>query len=86
MKSSQSMTDVKTLRARARQQIDHGALTPGYKAKPEAVIQMLNEHSQRRSSVYFATNGTISWPRASARRASRPSSSSMPPRNSPMQT
>ena len=43
MKNSQVMTDVKTLRARARQQIDNGALTPGYKAKPEVVIQMLNE-------------------------------------------
>src|SRR6185295_15228852 len=43
MKSTSPLTDVETLRARARQQIDEGAKTPGYKAKPEAVIQMLND-------------------------------------------
>jgi len=43
MKSSSPLTDVETLRARARHQIDEGAKTPGYKANPEAVIQMLND-------------------------------------------
>src|SRR6185295_13633401 len=37
------LSDIETLRARARQHIDEGAVTPGYKAKPEAIIQLLNE-------------------------------------------
>lgn len=37
------MTDVKTLRARARQGIEHGAVTAGYQAKVETVIKLLNE-------------------------------------------
>ncbi len=36
-------TDVKTLRARARQGIEDGAMTAGYKAKVGTVIRMLNE-------------------------------------------
>lgn len=37
------LTDVKTLRARARQGIEGGAMTAGYKAKVETVIKLLNE-------------------------------------------
>ena len=37
------LTDVKTLRARARQGIEDGAMTAGYKAKVETVITLLNE-------------------------------------------
>jgi len=37
------LTDVKTLRARARQGIEDGAVTAGYKAKVETVIKLLNE-------------------------------------------
>ena len=37
------LTDVKTLRARARQHIEHGPVTPGYKADRETVIKILNE-------------------------------------------
>ena len=37
------LTDVKTLRARARQGIEDGAMTAGYKAKAETVITLLNE-------------------------------------------
>jgi bacterioferritin len=37
------LTDVKTLRARARQHIEQGAVTPGYKAKAETVVKILNE-------------------------------------------
>lgn len=36
-------TDVKTLRQRARQDIEPGAVTPGYAADRHAVVQMLNE-------------------------------------------
>lgn len=43
MKTGQFMTDIHTLRARARQHIEEGAMTPGYQAKPEVVIQLLNE-------------------------------------------
>ncbi len=37
------LTDIKTLRARARQHIEQGAITPGYKADRETVIKLLNE-------------------------------------------
>jgi bacterioferritin len=38
-----SLTDIKTLRERARQHIDKGAVTSGYAAERESVIKMLNE-------------------------------------------
>ncbi len=37
------LTDIKTLRKRARQHIDQGAVTPGYKGNRETVIKLLNE-------------------------------------------
>ncbi len=37
------LTDVKILRARARQGVEDGAMTAGYKAKVETVIKLLNE-------------------------------------------
>ncbi|WP_341938455.1 ferritin-like domain-containing protein [Marinimicrobium sp. C2-29] len=37
------LTDVKTLRERARQHIEEGAVTEGYKANRENVINILNE-------------------------------------------
>jgi len=37
------LTDVKTLRSRARQGIEDGAVTAGYKAKVDTVIKLLNE-------------------------------------------
>jgi bacterioferritin len=37
------LTDIKTLRARARQHIDQGAVTEGYRADRETVIKVLNE-------------------------------------------
>jgi bacterioferritin len=43
IKEAIGLTDVKTLRARARQGIADGALTAGYKAKVETVIKLLNE-------------------------------------------
>ena len=36
-------TDVKTLRKRARQHIEEGAVTEGYGADKEAVLKMLND-------------------------------------------
>ena len=38
-----SLTDTKTLRKRARQHVEEGAVTTGYAADREAVIQLLNE-------------------------------------------
>ncbi len=37
------LTDVKTLRKRARQHIERGAITAGYKADRETVVKVLNE-------------------------------------------
>jgi bacterioferritin len=37
------LTDIKTLRERARKHIEDGAITPGYKADRETVIRILNE-------------------------------------------
>ena len=38
-----ALTDTKTLRLRARQHVEEGAVTTGYSADKEAVIQLLNE-------------------------------------------
>jgi bacterioferritin len=37
------LTDIKTLRERARQHIENGAVTEGYRADREAVVKLLNE-------------------------------------------
>ena len=37
------LTDIKTLRARARQHIEQGAVTPGYQADRETILRLLNE-------------------------------------------
>ena len=37
------LTDIKTLRERARQHIENGAVTEGYKADRETAIKILNE-------------------------------------------
>src|SRR5207237_5991670 len=37
------LTDVKTLRERARKHIENGAVTEGYKADRETVVKLLNE-------------------------------------------
>jgi bacterioferritin len=37
------LTDVKTLRARARKHIEQGAVTPGYQADRDTVVKILNE-------------------------------------------
>jgi bacterioferritin len=44
MESSRpTLTDIDTLRARARQHIEAGAITPGYAADRNAVVKLLNE-------------------------------------------
>ena len=37
------LTDIKTLRKRAREHMEQGAMTPGYKADRNVVIKLLNE-------------------------------------------
>ena len=37
------LTDIKTLRKRAREHINQGAMTPGYKADQKIVVKLLNE-------------------------------------------
>ena len=37
------LTDIKTLRARARKHIEQGAVTPGYQADRQTVLKLLNE-------------------------------------------
>ena len=37
------LTDIKTLRARARQHIEQGAVTPGYAGDRETILRLLNE-------------------------------------------
>ena len=43
MADSAFLTDVKTLRERARQHIEHGAVTEGYQANRDVVLKLLNE-------------------------------------------
>src|SRR3989442_14092814 len=37
------LTDIQTIRRRAREHIEHGAITAGYQADRDAVIKLLNE-------------------------------------------
>ena len=43
MSESPFLTDIKTLRERARQEIEKGAITQGYRADRQTVIRLLNE-------------------------------------------
>lgn len=43
MQQSNFLTDIKTLRERARQHIERGAVTPGYGADRDTVVKLLNE-------------------------------------------
>ena len=42
-KAKPFLTDIKTIRARARQHIQEGAVTPSYKADRKTVLKLLNE-------------------------------------------
>ncbi|MDD0974330.1 ferritin-like domain-containing protein [Pseudomonas fontis] len=41
--SNVELTDVKTLRERARKHVEHGAVTEGYSADREQILRLLNE-------------------------------------------
>ena len=43
LKKASGLTDVQTLRTRARQGLEDGAMTAGYKAKVETVLALLND-------------------------------------------
>jgi len=43
MPKTSSLTDIQTLRQRARQRIDEGSVTSGYSADREIVLKLLNE-------------------------------------------
>jgi bacterioferritin len=43
MKPQEFLSDIQTLRRRAREHIERGAVTPGYAADRETVIKLLNE-------------------------------------------
>ncbi|MCD5989897.1 MULTISPECIES: bacterioferritin [Pseudomonas] len=43
MNHDQQLSDVSTLRARARQNVENGAVTEGYSADRETVLRLLNE-------------------------------------------
>jgi len=43
MAAHQFLTDIKTIRARARQHLERGAVTEGYRADRETVLRLLNE-------------------------------------------
>ena len=43
MSTAPFLTDIKTLRDRARKHMEEGAMTPGYRADREVVVKMLNE-------------------------------------------
>ena len=60
---AQFAADVKKIRERARQHIEAGAVTEGYKADREQVTRVLNDVSQPRSSAYYATSATTTWRR-----------------------
>jgi bacterioferritin len=58
------LTDVQTLRARAREHIEKGAVTEGYRGNPETVVKILNEALAteivcvlRYKRHYFMANG-----------------------------
>ena len=43
MAKKPSLTDVKTLRKRAREHMEQGAVTPGHRAKRDVVIELLDD-------------------------------------------
>jgi bacterioferritin len=69
MSEKMFLTDLKTLRARARQHIEQGAVTPGYRADREVVLRLLNEAlateivcTLRYKRHYFMASGIHSHP------------------------
>lgn len=64
MEQNTFLTDIQTLRRRAREHIEEGAVTPGYKGDRELIIKLLNEALAtelvcvlRYKRHYFMANG-----------------------------
>src|ERR1039458_8363816 len=74
MKTKTALTDVKTLRVRARKDIEGGAVTAGYSADRTQGLKLLNEHWQLKSSVFFVTGDITLWLAVSMQKAPRTSS------------
>jgi bacterioferritin len=60
------LSDIESIRRRARSQLDEGAITPSYGADPDAVLKMLNEALAteivcvlRYRRHYFTANGAV---------------------------
>jgi hypothetical protein len=69
MPRSSFLTDIQTLRKRARQHIDEGSVTAGYSADREIVLKLLND-SMATELVCVCTIGAItSWREVFIRRA-----------------
>ena len=75
------LTDIKTLRERARQHIEQGAITPGYKADRDTVLNDSMKRWRRRSCARSVTNDITSWLRASMLRQWPRSFSNTPPKS-----
>ena len=78
------LTDVETLRARARHQIEQGPITEAYGADRNESSKYSTKRWPLRSCACFATSGTTTPPPGSRRRWPRPSSCSTPTTSRPM--
>lgn len=55
------LSDVNTLRQRARQNVENGAVTEGYSADRETVLRLLNESLRPSWFASCATSATTTW-------------------------
>jgi len=69
MKDGSFTMDVKSIRDRARQQMEDGAMTSGYKAKADVVLRLLNEALATELVCVLPIDGTILWRRESIQTA-----------------
>src|SRR5688572_3391924 len=67
------LTDVKTLRERARKHIEDGAVTEGYKVNRETAVKILNEALQQKLCACCVIDVITSWLQAFTRKVWPPS-------------
>ena len=75
------LTDIQTIRKRAREHIDQGAITPGYKADRKAVIKLLNEALATEIVCVLRYKRHYYWPGVFTQKASPRNSSNTPTKN-----
>ncbi len=80
------LTDIKTLRARARKHIEDGAVTAGYQADRVVVIKLLNEALATELVCILRYKRHYFMPAASMPIRWRRNSSSTPPKSRAMPT